>query len=66
MADRTSKISPEGLELKGLNVPDDIKIEEPILKVDSHADLVKMTPAGFETIFPRKDNYFMTKQSLNF
>jgi len=32
-----------------------------MLKVDSHADLVKMPPSGFETSFPRKDNYFMTK-----
>lgn len=28
---------------------------------DDHANLVKMPPAGFETTFPRKDNYFMTK-----
>jgi len=43
-----------------------LKIEEVTIAHDSHADLVKMTPAGFETSFPRKDNYFMTKQSLNF
>jgi hypothetical protein len=39
-----------------------IKIEEQVLKpADSHDDLIKMTPAGFETTFPRNDNYFMTK-----
>ena len=62
MADRSAKIQPEGLELKDASSLNNIKIEEPISKpADSHDNLIKMTPAGFETKFPRKDNYFMTK-----
>ena len=31
-----------------------------------HDNLVKMKAPGFETQFPRKDNYYTTKESLNF
>jgi hypothetical protein len=47
--------------MKDLTTHDNIQIQEPALNVNSHADLVKMGPSGFETEFPRKDNYFMTK-----
>ena len=61
MADRSSKIQPEELELRDRSIAHNIKIEETVIKHDSHDNLVKMTPSGYETKFPRTDNYFMTK-----
>ena len=62
MVDQSSGQHLREFQLQDASSLNNIKIEEPISKPhDSHDDLVKMTPAGFETEFPRKDNYFMTK-----
>ena len=69
MADRSTKVQPEGIELTKDDTMQGLKVkieEQPIAKpevkpADSHDDLVKMPPSGMEQIFPRKDNYFMTK-----